>query len=37
MIWFYERGDARMTLGTPFNRDSKKYELIWHEADVDSR
>ena len=37
MIWLYERGDATMTLGTRFNRDSKKYELIWHEADGSTR
>ena len=37
MIWLYERGDATMTLGTRFNRDSKQYELIWHEADGSTR
>jgi hypothetical protein len=33
MIWIYERGDTTMTIETRFNRDSKTYELLWHEAD----
>jgi hypothetical protein len=37
MIWIYERGDATMTLGTRFNRESNTYELIWHEADGSTR
>ena len=37
MIWLYERGDATMTIETRFNRESKKYELIWHEADSSTR
>jgi hypothetical protein len=37
MIWLYQRGDATMTLETRFNRESQKYELIWHEADESTR
>ena len=33
MIWFYQRGDATLTLETRFNRESGTYELIWHDAD----
>ena len=33
MIWIYERGDATMTIETRFNRESKTFELVWHEAD----
>lgn len=37
MIWLYERGDTTLTLETRVNRESDKYELIWHEADGSTR
>lgn len=33
MIWIYERGDTTLTIETRFNRETKMYELMWHEAD----
>jgi hypothetical protein len=37
MIWLYERGDATMTIETRFSRESRVFELIWHEADGSTR
>jgi hypothetical protein len=37
MIWLYERGDATMTIETRFSRESRAFELIWHQADGSTR
>lgn len=37
MIWIYERGDATMTIETRFSRESRVFELIWHDADGSTR
>ena len=33
MIWLYERGDQVLKIETRFDKDSLKYELVWHDPD----